>query len=344
MADVKVAILGLERLGTSFGLALKRYMEGKEARHNFTMTGYDERSYNGKYARKIGAIGDFARDAGDAVRGAHIVLLTDAYYRAETTYRLIGPNLMPGAVVMDASPLKRPSIIWAEANLSRDPETAAYMVGFTPVLNPEVLFNANTEVEQARADLFDKGTFILTPAANCPGEAIELASELARIVGAEIHFMDPNEHDGLLAATEGIPAALAVALFQTFLHSQGWDDMRRLTNPSFGLLTNQLRFQHASSLWALLHYNRENTARHLTMLIDTLAEIRDSLQADEEGLAIEALLEQTGEQYNEWEGSRLANRWDKESGSDALPETNMLNQMGGMLFGRRARKKDDDQD
>ncbi len=341
MADVKVAILGLERLGTSFGLALKRYMAGKEARHTFTIVGYDERSYNGKHARQAGAIEDYARNAGDAVRGAHIVLLTDAYHRAETTYQLIGPNLAPGAVVMDASPLKRPSIGWAESHLPADPEIAAYMVGFTPVLNPAVLFEANTEVEQARADLFDKGTFILTPAANCPSEAVELASELARIVGAETHFMDPDEHDGLLGATEGVPAALAVALFQAFLHSEGWDDMRRLTNPAFGLLTNQLRFQTASSLWALLHYNRENTARHLTTLIDMLVEMRDSLETDPEGLAIEALLEQAGEQYAEWEGSRLANRWDKDSGSSALPETNVLNQMGGMLFGRR-RKKDDD--
>lgn len=343
MADVKVAILGLERMGVSFGLALKRYMADKDARHTFTMVGYDERGYNGKYARREGAIGDFARDAGEAVKGAHIVLITDAYHRAETTFKLIGTSLQPGAVVMDASPLKRPSIGWAEQYLSADPDTAAYMVGFTPVLNPEVLFEANTEVEMARADLFDKGTFILTPAANCPAEAVELASELARIVGADTHFMDPDEHDGLLAATEGVPAALAVALFQAFLHSEGWDDMRRLTNPSFGLLTNQLRFQHPNSLWALLHYNRENTARQLTTLIDTLSELRDSLQEDVDGLAVEALLEQTGKQYEEWEGNRLANKWRKETDSGELPETNVFSQMGGMLFGRRSRKKDDDQ-
>lgn len=342
MADVKVAILGLERLGTSFGLALKRYMGNKDARHTFTVVGHDERGYNGKHAKREGAISSFERSAADAVAGAHVVLLASSYNRAELLYDAIGSSLQPGAVVLDASPLKRPAIDWAAKSLPEDPERAAYMVGFTPILNPEVLFEANTEIEQARATLFDNGTFILAPAANCPAEAVDLASEMARIVGAEVHFMDPDEHDGLMAAMEGVPAALAVGLFQTFMRSEGWDDMRRLTNPAFGMLTNQLRFQHPDALWALLHYNRENTARHLTSLIDTLTEMRDSLQSDAEGLEIEAAVEQAAKQYEEWEGNRISNRWRAEADSGDLPETNVFSQMGGMLFGRRGRKQDDD--
>ncbi|GAB4572711.1 MAG: hypothetical protein Kow0077_12920 [Anaerolineae bacterium] len=342
MAEVKVAILGLERLGASFGLALKRYMQSKDARHSFTIVGHDERGFNGKYAKRERAIDAVSSSAVDAVEGAHIILLASAYHRAEPLYEAIGPHLQPGAVVLDATPLKRPAIGWAAQYLSSTPETAAYMVGFTPVLNPAVMFEANTEVEQARADLFDKGTFILAPAPNCPPEAVDLATEVARIVGADVHFMDPDEHDGLIAAMEGVPAALAVALFLSFLGSEGWDDMRRLTNPSFGLLTNQLRFQHPNALWALLHYNRQNTARHLTRLIDTLSELRDTLQEEEDGLGIEAAVERATREYEEWEANRLANRWEKEKDSTELPETNMLSQMGGMLFGRRKPRKDDE--
>jgi prephenate dehydrogenase len=343
MAAVNVAILGLERLGASFGLALKRYMQEKDARHTFTIKGYDERGYNGKQARRIGAVDSATHNAADAVENAHIVLLTVPYHKMGLVYEQIGAALMPGAVVLDVSPLKKPSLQWAADHLPQDPAVAAYMVGIAPVLNPDTLYEANNEVEVARADLFDRGTMILAPAADCPGEAVELAAEVARIVGASVHFMDPDEHDGLAGAIEGLPALLAVSLFQTMIRSEGWDDMRRLTNPAFGLATSPLRFQHFSALWAMLHYNRENTVRHLDALLATLQEIRDNLATDEDGFGLEALLEQGASRYEEWEGNRLTNQWRKAEAADEDMESGgVLSAMGGMLFGRRPPRKKDD--
>jgi len=341
MAEVRVAILGLERTGASFGLALKRYMQGKEARHTFTISGHDERDYNVRHARGAGAIDSAARGPVEAVAGAHIVIMAEHYYRVEGLYQAVGPALSSGAVVLDLSPLKRPSIRWAAENLPAG-EEAAYLVGVTPVLNPEVLFEANSEVEAARADLFDGGTLILAPAADCPPEAVDLASEVARIVGADVHFMDPDEHDGLIAAMEGLPATLSLALFQTLLRSSGWSDLRRLANPAFGLQTSLLRYQHPDSLWALLHYNRENTARHLSALIDNLTAIRDGLREDAEGLGLEALLADTAGRYEEWEGQRRTNRWEKKGDEESLTTPSMMGTMGGMLFGRRPRKDSDE--
>ncbi len=342
MADVNVAILGMERLGTSFGLALKRYMNGKDARHAFTITGYDDRGFNTKHAKSLGAIDSTNRNIVDAVANAHIVLLSTHYYKTPQVYEAVGQALMPGAVILDVSPLKRKSIEWAVQNLPVDTEVAAYMVGVTPVLNPAVLFEANTEVEAARADLFDGGAFLLAPAPDCPAEAVELASEVARIVGASVHFLDPDEHDGLIAAMEGLPALVSVSLFQMMLRSDGWEDLRRLANPTFGLMTSQLRYQHPDSLWGMLHHNRANTARHLSALIDVLEEMRDSLLSDEEGLGLEAVLAESAAKYEEWEGHRLTNRWDKDAEPGAeMPSGNVLSSMGGFLFGRRPRKGDD---
>ncbi|NPV68135.1 MAG: prephenate dehydrogenase [Anaerolineae bacterium] len=342
MAEVKVAILGLERTGASFGLALKRYMQGKEARHTFTIVGHDERDYNVKHARSAGAIDSSARGPVEAVAGAHIVILAEHYYRVEKLYQAVGPALNPGTVILDFSPLKRPSIRWAAETLPADAEAAAYLVGVTPILNPDVLFEANSEVEAARADLFDGGTFIVTPAADCPAEAVDLAAEVARIVGADVHFMDPDEHDGLIAAMEGLPAALSLALFQTLIRSSGWSDLRRLANPAFGLQTSLLRYQHPDSLWALLQYNRENTARHLSALIDNLTAIRDGLREDAEGLGLEALLADAASRYEEWEGQRRANRWEKKGDEESVTTASVLGTMGGMLFGRRPRKDSDE--
>ena len=341
MADVTLAILGLERLGTSFGLALKRYMATKDARHNFTILGFDQRGYNGKKAKQLGAVDNVVRGELDAVQNAHVILLAMPYYQVKDIYEIIGPRLKPGTVVLDSSPLKMPSIGWAKTNLPHEPEVAAYMVGITPILNPDVLIDPNLEVDGARADLFDKGTMILSPAPDCPSEAVQLASELAHIIGTDVHFMDPAEHDGLMAAMEGLPAILGASLFRTIAGAEAWDDLRRMANPSFGLATHHLRFQHPDSLWSLLQYNRENVARYLGQMIETLDALRDSLLSDEEGLALEAMLVDGATKYEDWEGHRLANRWEAAE-NDAIPSSEgLMSTMGGMLFGRRTHRKED---
>ncbi len=340
MAAVNLTILGLERLGTSFGLALKRYMGQKDARHTFTITGFDERGYNGKKARQLGAVDSVARSEQEAVAKAQVVVLAAPYYQVKSLYEIVGPALQPGAVVLDTSPLKAPSLGWAKANLPQQPEVAAYMVGITPVLNPEVLMEPDLEVDGSRADLFDKGTVIVAPAADCPAEAVQLAVEMARLLGAGVHFMDVAEHDGLIAAMEGLPAVLGAILFQTLSQAEAWDDLRRLANPSFGLATHHLRFQHPDSLWSQLHYNRENVARYLDAFIGKLEAVRDSLREDSEGLGLEALLVEGATKYEEWEGQRLANRWEQTEEAPA-PE-GFINTMGGLLLGRRPARKDDE--
>ncbi|MBN1964858.1 MAG: prephenate dehydrogenase [Anaerolineae bacterium] len=337
MAEVKVAILGLERLGASFGLALKAYMADKNARHSFTITGHDDRGYNAKTAKTLGAVDNTVRQPHDAVKGAQIVVLAAPYHKTELLYQLIGPDLAPGAVVLDTSPLKRPSVGWVAECLATEPQYAAYMVGITPVLNPETLMSFSTEIDDARADLFKRGLMILAPDASSPPEAVELASEFARIVGATPHFMDVDEHDALVAAMEGLPAALSLAMFRTLSEQGAWSDMRRLTNPSFAAMTHHFHAHHLNSIWALLHYNRENTVRYLDLLLDTLQEVRDSLAEDADGLRIEAALEQSMSRYEAWEGQRHSNVWEKED--TGLPAGGVMQQVGSMFLGRRAMER-----
>lgn len=344
MAEVKVAILGLERVGASFGLALKRYMQDKEAAHRFILTGHDERGYNSKTAKEMGALDTVARGPGAAIEGAHIVLITTPYRQVEGLYHTIGPDLSPGTVVLDASPLKLPSIRWAKATLPQAADVAVYLVGITPVLNPDVLYDSRldvNEVEGARADLFERGTMVLAPAADCPSEAVDLAAEFARIVGASVHFVDPAEHDGLIAATEGLPALLSLGLFRTLAHADAWGDLRRLTNPAFGLATRHLQHHHPDDLWALLHHNRENAARYLAALIRTLDALRASLEEDTDGAGTEAALSDAVKAYEQWQTQRLSNQWEKER--EAPVGTGFMELMGGALFGRRTRKKEDDE-
>ncbi len=55
MAELSVAILGLNRTSASMGLALKRYSK-KGGKHNFSITGYDSRAATLKQAKKMGTV------------------------------------------------------------------------------------------------------------------------------------------------------------------------------------------------------------------------------------------------------------------------------------------------
>jgi prephenate dehydrogenase len=153
MAEVAVAILGLGRLGTSVGLALKRYNTKSDAVHKFLVTGYAAISAHGKDAQKLGAVDTLARNAGEAVRGRDIVVIAMPYAEVEATYDYIGRDVRAGAVVIDLSPLKQPSLAWASKHLGNE----VYTVGMTAILNAKYLFDSLDQTERAAVDLFDTG-------------------------------------------------------------------------------------------------------------------------------------------------------------------------------------------
>ena len=179
MATITVSILGLGRIGASFGLALKRYSKTAGAQHQFVINGYDELPMATKEALKMDAIDQDARSAGAAVNKADVVILSARYGLHPDIYELTAPALKSGAVIVDLAPLKQEALKRAEKHLPRDDQgqLTAHMVGATPILNPAVLLEAVdpiTETSRARADLFDGGTLVVTPDANTRREAVQI--------------------------------------------------------------------------------------------------------------------------------------------------------------------------
>lgn len=239
MANVNVTIIGLKRIGASFGLALKRYSKTPRAEHQFIVTGNDESADVLRTAHKLEAIDLEVRTPDAAVAKADLIILAARGGLYDDLYGVISAALKPGVVIMDLAPLKQPAIIRAEKYLPRDPEgnAVAYMVGATPILNPALLHETADDTEHARADLFDNGTLILSPAVTCRGEAIQLIADLGALLGMSVHFTDPAEHDGMVASMETLPLLLNFGLFRTLQQNNAWDDLRRLSNPAFALNT-----------------------------------------------------------------------------------------------------------
>jgi prephenate dehydrogenase len=339
MAEISIAILGLGRLGTSIGLALKRYNAKSDRAHKFTITGYSSIAPQVKSAQKLNAVDDIARHPIDAVRGRDIIVLAMPYSDVEGAYSYIAPDVRPGAVVIDFSPLKQPSLKWAEKHLSKD----AHMLGMTALLNGKYLFDGVDETERATADLFDGGMMLLMPGVRCIPEAIDLGRDFATILGATMtQFIDPAENDTLVSLTENLPALIGLAYYYMLEKNEGWGDIQKQINPAAGMLTHHLYDTHPDDLRDLWTANRETLLRHTDDLIATLRNLRRVL-AENDRNSVEEVTSSSAASYEAWYNRRLKNRWSNET--QAPVETpDVMSSLFGSWVGNRMRRKDKSDD
>ena len=85
-------------------------------------------------------------------------------------------------------------------------------MGLSPAAGANYLHGYDLGVASARADLFKDGLFLVNAPAGTPSEALDLASNLINLMGAQVMFTDSVEADGLLAATHVLPQLAAAAL------------------------------------------------------------------------------------------------------------------------------------
>lgn len=335
MAEIKVTIIGLNRLGTSFGLAIKGLSNTPKANHQFIITGSDQNRDVMKAAREMGAIDNEVRDPDDAVAQANVIILSAAYHEVKDVLEAIGSALKPGAVVLDLSPLKVPSIEWAQQAFPKNSSNQyeAYLVGLTPLINPAYLHDTRETFEAAHSDLFSGGALIVAPAANCPEEAVRLVTELADLLKVPVHFVDPIEHDGLIAAMEGLPLLLQVALFQTLSGSSGWSDMQRLGTLPFVVATYRLGTDLPEDVAAFVTHNRDNVVRTLESLSATLQEITDLVRTGDTETIVHAISD-SFDKYARWQHARTKNKWTNDQ-QVHVPNPGMLGPFGGMFGGKK---------
>jgi prephenate dehydrogenase len=337
MAGLTVTFLGLNRLTVSMGLALRRYM-AKGGKHKFNLIGCDTNGENDKQAKKLGAVDKVDNNFSAAVKSADIVVMALSYEDVERIYKLIRQDLREGVVVLDCSPLKQPSLEWAKQYLLAD----RHIVGMTAILNPRYIFNAKESVEEAQEDLFDDSAILLTPSASCVTEAVDLAFNFASILGSKPRFLDPLEHDTLLAQTVQLPRLLGTLLFYNAMNQENWNDLKWFTNPDFGALTRPLFDIHPDALRDEFHKNHEALGRALDSYIQTLQGFRQLLN-DTKATAIEGVTVDAAKQYEEWINTRYRADWDA-AARGPEPQTNTILKgiVGGAIADRITGKKDEE--
>ncbi|RMG86306.1 MAG: hypothetical protein D6712_07825, partial [Chloroflexi bacterium] len=142
----------------------------------------------------------------------------------------------------------------------------------------------------------------------------------------------PVEFDGLIAATEGLPALIGVAYFYTLLKSEAWGDLQRVTNPAFGMLTRHLFDTHPDDLRDQWLQNKDNLVRYTDAFIAMLRQFRNSI-AEGNLDAIEAATIDAAQEYEAWINRRHNDEWDDDN-PPALDGGSTL--LSGLLGGKLA--------
>jgi prephenate dehydrogenase len=321
---VQITIVGLGQIGASAGLALA---EHQSLLHR---VGHDKDPEVAKKAQKIGAVDDVKFNLPSAVREAKIVLLSLPAHELRATLEVIAQDLPEGAVVMDTAPVKEAVAKWAQEIL---PE-GRYFVGLAPAINPLYLHHSKSGDETAHADLFKGGLISLNTSPGVPGEAVKLAADLIRLLGATPLYGDMYETDGLLTSTHLVPQLLAVALLNAIVDQPGWNDARKLAGRPFAILTSAAEQDSFEALTEAALLNQENVTRVLDVLLGVLGGLRQDIAAGDRD-AISARIEQALAGRERWLTERFSAEWSE----GEKPNLSELPSVWEHLLGSRKKRK-----
>ncbi len=297
--STQVTIIGLGQIGASIGLALSDHKD------EMKRVGHDLDIAIARQAEKIGAIDRVAVNIPSAVEKSKVVLLSLPSDQVFETLELIAPYLSEGCVVLDTAPIKQAAFEWIQELLP----AKRFYVGLIPVINPVYLDEETTGQEAAHADLFQNGLMAITAPASTHPDALQLASDLTKLIGANPLFVDPIEIDGLMASTHTLPQLLAAALVNSTVNNPGWRDGRKIAGRAFAKSTKLTGYlDDAGSLSQAALSNPENTIR---VLEGTIASIRSYITDIENNdrASLEARLDAARKGHQQWWNERQTSDW-----------------------------------
>ena len=193
----RVALIGLGLIAGSMSLAMRERGLARE------VVGYARSAETRETARRIGLVEHVADSAGDAVRGADLVVLAVPVGAMGEVAAEIAPHLQPGATVTDVGSVKQAVI---EAVGPHLPEGVHFVPGH-PLAGTE-----HSGPLSGFAALFGNRWWLLTPPEGTDPEAVARLTALIRGMGANVEEMEAGHHDLVLAVTSHTPHLIAYTM------------------------------------------------------------------------------------------------------------------------------------
>jgi len=279
----RVAIIGLGLIGGSLGLALR------QARAARQVAGFDLTKGVGDRARKLGAIDQSCASLAEAARGSELIILATPVSTMRSLLQQLASLASPGAVITDVASTKAQVISWAEEYL---PATLSF-VGGHPIAGKET-----SGIEAAEATLFKQCVYCLTPTKRTSPAALDRVATLIDVLGARMRFLEPPEHDGMVAGVSHLPYIASIALIHTAALNPAWDDAALLAGNGFRDMT-RLAAGNPEMHRDICLTNSETITRWLADYIAILSTLRERIAMRDPNLS--EVFAQAQKARNDWQ-------------------------------------------
>jgi prephenate dehydrogenase len=262
-----LAIIGVGLIGGSIGMAAKQ--RGLASR----VVGIGRNEARLQLAKDLGAIDDFTIDRAAGVAEADLVVVCTPVGDIVPTIKGIASSLKPGAIITDVGSTKGDVVAGGEEATPK----GCHFVGGHPMAGSEV-----SGVDAARADLFEKAAYVITPSDNTNLAAMRKMINFAKALGARTLLMSPEEHDYSVALISHVPHVLAAAALRLANEAEQ-DRPGDVFSIAAGSFRDLTRVAGSSPvLWRdICLSNREAVGTALRKLEETLAAMREVIQSGE---------------------------------------------------------------
>ena len=202
----RIVISGVGLMGGSVGLALKR------AEFHGEIIGLGRRRSSLKNALDVGAVDSATLDYAEALRGADVLFICTPVDIIPSILERALEHTQSGCIITDVGSTKGQLVAEVDKIMPED----VHFVGAHPMAGSH-----KTSVMAAYASLFDNSVCIVTPTESTNPHAVDVVSELWKLMGARVEIMSPEEHDFLVAAASHLPHAVACALVSVVAGVEG---------------------------------------------------------------------------------------------------------------------------
>ena len=288
IAFQQVTIVGTGLLGASLGLALKRLTPAPR------VIGCDLDGGARREASSKKAVDRATGNVFDAVQGSDLVVIATPVRAIELVLRDIAPALSPGTVVTDTGSTKRQILDWAAEHL---PESVSFVGGHP-------MTGRNTAgTPGPAAELFANAVYCITPPPSADARAVENIVKMAEAIGSTPYFVEPDEHDGLVASISHLPYLVSTAVMRIAATDRGWREAKTIAAGGFATATH-LTDADPRMFADICLTNREQVTRQINRMIDELMDLRDVVERGDEGIYDRFVA--TRQMHDEWLAGRSA--------------------------------------
>jgi prephenate dehydrogenase len=263
-----ILFLGLNRISTSLGLAMK-------SNENIIRTGYDPEPGNMQTALQAGAIDQAVQDPKSGVNAADVILYALPPGRLVEVIKMISPEIKHGCFIVDMNFIGHETFNQVVKHL---PDPKAFIV-WIPAINPKYMSDGLSSPENAQVDYFHGGHVYVAGDYETHPEALKLGNDLAKLAGSYPINIEPEELAGIVAITHDLPLLISALVTNLVANEPGWNEARKLAGVDFARLSSLLEIPE-NQLFPerQMISNRNNLQRLINKAMEQLSDIRDTLE------------------------------------------------------------------